>query len=89
MTDVARIAEEPDEMVAAVEQWLKDNPPLMNAALRNRIEALTAAGDALANDAAHQIPCLSRETGSEPDCSCGLSEALAKWADAKGDQPNG
>ncbi len=33
---------EPDEMASAVEQWLRDNPPLTNAALRSEIAALQA-----------------------------------------------
>lgn len=53
----------------------------------DRIEALTAAGDALAGFAGHG-PCMSNHAGLVPPfsntCDCGLSEALAKWADAKG-----
>lgn len=36
------MSSEPDEMASAVEQWLRDNPPLTNAALRSQIAALQA-----------------------------------------------
>jgi len=39
------MSDDPDEMVSAVEQWLHDNPPLTNAALRSRITALEAELD--------------------------------------------
>lgn len=36
------MSSEPDEMASAVERWLRDNPPLTNAALRSQIAALQA-----------------------------------------------
>ena len=57
--------------------YLNENPPLTNAALRSQVATLQARGDRLAGYVKHNSDCASETWGGA--CDCGRNEVLTEW----------